>query len=85
MKTHKLKTHVEYYQKVVSGEKDWELRLNDRNFEIGDQLILEEYDNDKKEYTGYSTSRIVTYMLKDAEHFGLMNGYCIMSFLHPNR
>lgn len=83
MKSHKLKTHVEYYKLVVSGEKNWELRLNDRNYEVGDQLILEEYDKDKKEYTGFSTSRIVTYILKDAPHFGLRGGYCIMSFLHP--
>lgn len=48
MKSHKLKTHIEYYKKVISGEKDWGLRLNDRDFEIGDQLILEEYNNDKK-------------------------------------
>jgi len=83
MKSHKIKTEIEYYQKVVSGEKTWELRFNDRNYETGDQLILEEYDKDKKQYTGFSTSRIVTYMLKDAERFGLMKGFCLMSFIHP--
>lgn len=83
MKSHTLKTHIEYYEKVVSGEKPWELRFNDRNFEIGDQLILQEFDPKTEEFTGRSTSRIVEYILKYAPHFGLMQGYCIMSFIHP--
>lgn len=83
MKSHKLKTEIEYYQKVISGEKNFELRLNDRDFREGNQLILQEYDKDKQQYTGFSTSRIVTYILEDAEKFGLINGFCLMSFVKP--
>ena len=32
-KTHKLKTVQPYYNKVISGEKKFEYRKNDRNYE----------------------------------------------------
>lgn len=83
MKSHKLKCEIEYYQKVVSGDKNFELRLNDRDFKQGDQLILEEWDKQNQKYTGLSTSRIVLYMLENAEHFGLQKGFCLMSFIKP--
>lgn len=83
MKSHKLKCEIEYFQKVLSGDKNFELRFNDRNFQEGDQLILEEWDKENQQYTGYSTSRIVLYMLENAEQFGLKKGFCLMSFIKP--
>jgi hypothetical protein len=44
MKTHYLKTWPEYFQAIKSGEKKAELRLNDRDFKVGDELVLQEYD-----------------------------------------
>lgn len=43
MTTHYLKTWPEYFKAIKSGEKKAELRLNDRDFKVGDTLILEEY------------------------------------------
>ena len=41
--THHLKTKPEYFQAVIERKKPFEIRYNDRNFQIGDRVILEEY------------------------------------------
>lgn len=43
MKTHELKTWPQYFSPMVTGAKKFELRKNDRGFQIGDLLILREY------------------------------------------
>lgn len=80
-KTHYLKTYTEYFQKIVSGEKTFDLRKNDRDFRTGDTLaFLETYNLDGKPTatpTGVMTERVVTYVLENVPHFGLADGYCI--------
>jgi len=44
MKTHTLKTLPVYFDAVERGDKTFELRNNDRDFQTGDTLILEEFD-----------------------------------------
>ncbi len=41
--THHLKILPEYFQAVINGEKPFEIRYNDRNFQENDRVILEEY------------------------------------------
>ena len=40
---HRLKIKPEYFQAVINGTKPFEIRYNDRNFQTGDKIILEEY------------------------------------------
>lgn len=79
-KTHHLKTWTRYYYAIVNGTKTFELRKNDRNYQVGDTLVLQEYDENENEYTGRECSVVVTYVLLQATHFGLMDGFCIMGF-----
>ena len=37
---HELKTYSEYFKAVISGEKPFEIRKNDRNFKVGDYIAL---------------------------------------------
>jgi hypothetical protein len=75
--THDLKTLSRYYDRVVSGDKSFELRKNDRDFQVGDELHLIEIDDDGEE-TGAHTVVKVAYILH-GPLYGLMAGYCIMS------
>ena len=60
---HKLKTWPVFFWDVATGGKTFEIRKNDRDFKVGDQLILQEYDPDKKEYTGTEYSVMVDYTI----------------------
>ena len=63
MKIHVLKTWPEYFKEVESGNKNFELRLNDRDFQVGDRLDLMEYDPNSNTYSGNHLHKKVTYIL----------------------
>lgn len=73
MKIHELKTLPKFFKAQVTGNKQFEVRKNDRDFQVGDILILKEWDNG---YTGAEVNVIVTYMLKD--FIGLKDGYVVL-------
>jgi hypothetical protein len=83
-KTHKLKTWLRYFYAIKNGTKTFELRKNDRDFQVGDTLVLQEYDENENEYTGRELSVVVSYVILEAKHFGLMDGFCIMGFSTPS-
>lgn len=74
---HELKTWPEYFKAIEDGRKNFEVRYNDRNFQVGDTLILQEYDPDKKRFTGEWERRIVSYILPGGG-FGIEQGYVIL-------
>lgn len=51
MEVHK-KIWPEFFELIKSGKKNCELRLADFSIAKGDMLVLEEFDPNKKEYTG---------------------------------
>lgn len=75
--THNLKTWPEYFAAMKLGIKKFELRVNDRNFKVGDILRLEEWHPDVGEYTGRSMLVRVTFLIQGA--FGLPDNTCVMS------
>jgi len=77
-KIHELKTWKDYFHEVFMGRKTFEVRKNDRNFQVGDILTLKEWDNEKQEFTGNSLSRRITYILKGGQ-FGIEEGFVVMS------
>jgi len=94
MSVHVLKTWPVYFAAVKRGEKLFEVRRNDRFFQLGDQVDLVEYDP--------APSRLA-YVMPDGRHsnnaaqanrlsflvgpvlqggqFGLDAGYCAFSLL----
>ncbi len=69
MKKIEKKIHPGYFDKVLSGEKKFELRLNDFDIQSGDLLILKEWNPEKKEYTGREIEKKVT----DVSRFDINN------------
>ena len=84
---HDLKTWPEFYKDVETGAKRFELRKNDRDFKVGDTLVLREWDPAKLtvlpaepgDYTGKAVRVKVTYMISGPK-FGLEAGHCILGF-----
>jgi len=80
-KAHELKTIQPYFDQVINNEKGFELRKMDRDYEIGDILILQEYDQYTNTYSGREANRVIGYILEGAVKFGLKKGYGILGFL----
>lgn len=78
-KYHRLKTWPPYFQWMLDGQKTFELRKNDRGFEQGDHLVLEEWLPGEKEYTGRVLVRKVGVVVYGA--WGLEEDTCAMSLL----
>ena len=76
--THELKTWPEFFQLIVDGRKNFELRRDDRLFVEGDILRLREWVPRSEEYTGRVHIRKICYVLRDAPTGGLTPGYCIL-------
>lgn len=76
---HELKTWPVYYNATISGDKPFEIRLNDRGFTVGDRLKLREFDPGNG-YTGRWCRVVVTYVFEANmfASFGLLPGYVVM-------
>ena len=70
---HELKCWPKYFPAIWERRKNFEIRKNDRNFAVGDELHLREWDPATNEYTGARTTRRVTYVTDFPT--GLRDGY----------
>lgn len=77
MKIHHLKSIQPSFDEIISGDKRFELRKNDRDFKAGDVVWFNEYNAIKKAYSGRAVECDIDYVLTD--HAGLMEGYCIFT------
>lgn len=86
MKTHDLKLSIEFCDAVLSGEKTFEVRKNDRGFQTGDLIrfiptdgtFCRSSDGTVKEHAKHEISGHtykITYILNG---WGIKNGYVVM-------
>lgn len=75
---HELKTWPEPFRAVRHKEKKYEIRVNDRDYQVGDVLHLREWDPSLETYSGYGVKAVVTYMTRGGE-WGLPANMCVMS------
>jgi hypothetical protein len=87
---HHLKTWKPWWNEINVGRKTFELRKDDRDFRIGDYLVLKEYDQNVGligQFTGRVLVRRITYILDHKAipgDWGLLNDYVILSFQNFN-
>jgi hypothetical protein len=74
---HDLKCWPIPFDAIMSGEKTFEWRKNDRDYRVGDILILHKYNPELDQYMGPVTKRKITHILK--EGFGIPEGYAVLS------
>jgi hypothetical protein len=81
MTTHELKCWPEPFSAILDGSKRFELRNNDRDFAVGDVLVLREWVPGEPAFghlTGHFARAVVTYILPGGR-FGLPPDLCVMS------
>ena len=89
MVIHHLKTDPEVFLETQMGRKRFEVRYNDRNYQVGDQLVLHctRYTGEEMkagqplEYVGKPVEVFITHILH-GPIYGLAQGWVIMS-IHP--
>ncbi|CAN7470629.1 ASCH/PUA domain-containing protein [Caulobacter sp. LjRoot300] len=79
MTRHELKTWPQYFAAVRSGKKRFEIRRNDREFAVGDVLVLREFDPEQDAYTGQVEERQITFLLSE-EDYGVIHGFVAIGF-----
>ena len=58
------KVWPKFFQKILDGDKTFELRLADFECKPGDILVLREWNPETKKYTGKVIEKKVTYVIK---------------------
>ncbi|MDE2101579.1 MAG: DUF3850 domain-containing protein [Patescibacteria group bacterium] len=92
MTVHYLKTISYYWDAIKRGEKNFEVRLDDRGFQRGDILVLHRMrENDPSTYDmdGYGFGakhkeirKTITYILSGGR-FGIQAGHVVMALADP--
>lgn len=62
MTTHKVKSWAHFFDAIKAGKKLHDLRKLDRDYKVGDILILQRYDNINGEYTGEELEVEIAYI-----------------------
>jgi len=78
MRKHRLKSWPAQYRAVCAGGKTAEFRKEDREIEIGDILVLLEYDSATETFSGQEREVEVTHLVRGPS-FDIPEGYAVLS------
>lgn len=74
--THTLKTLPRYFSRVADGTKNFEIRRNDRVFQAGDKVILQEVT-----FFNSPTGNQITATIGFVTDYEQVDGYVVFSLL----
>jgi len=77
-KIHIVKCWIQFKDDIISGKKKFEVRVNDRDYRVGDILIQQFWDNDLKRYVGGQVEQKIDYVLSGGQ-FGIEPNTVVMS------
>lgn len=83
---HKVKCWPDYYEAIKRGDKNFDVRRDDRGYQRGDTLLLQKYGSGHGYYTDPVRGRFsydeirreITYVLTGGQ-FGIEPGYVVLS------
>jgi hypothetical protein len=87
-KRHALKNWEHLFQPMWDRSKTFDLRLNDRDYQIGDHVTLQEFNIITREHTGRSIQAEITYVTQNDRTpcafspVSLADEYCVISYRH---
>ena len=95
---HSLKCWPNYWEAIACGDKNFEVRRDDRGFQKGDVLLLKKYDPKsgtyELDYSGLKPGhfhglpktirRVITYVLTGGQ-MGIEAGYVVLGLAHGER
>lgn len=67
--THLLKIRKEYFEAILDGRKQFDLRRDDRDYKVGDRIQF---------VVPGSPVFEITYKLENVPQYGLQEGFCIL-------
>lgn len=79
-KIHNVKCWPRYFDAVKRGDKTFEIRKNDRDYQHSDKIILNRYDPELHDYTGEQMEFIIGFIFEGGM-FGLEPDYVCFSLL----
>lgn len=74
---HEIKIHEKYADRIITGEKTFEVRINDRDYQVGDLIRFRQVLTDHGSIPHAITHNVyaITYMLQSIA--GIEPGYCV--------
>ncbi len=81
-KIHELKILPQFLYSVIKGDKTFEVRKNDRDFEVGDIVRLREWNPDTQTYGEFDCECDIIYLLDNPEY--CKEGYVILGITHAD-
>lgn len=80
MKTHTLKCRMQYFVELCEGRKTFEIRKNDRGFQVGDLLeLVAVSDNDKPLSGAFNQPLPLLYKVTYMTDFAQQDGYVVLA------
>lgn len=81
MTEHAIKIKKKYFKAVLSGEKNFEIRKNDRDYQVGDIIHFVPVDDECGMIIPHNPNAYkITYVFHGGE-YGLEEGYCVFGII----
>lgn len=90
MTTHELKCWGSFFDAVADGRKTFEVRFNDRDYQVGDVLCLQRWEPAMEAYSYTAAGSIIeiekaiSYILY-GDQFGLTKGFVVLGLACPSK
>ena len=83
-KVHHVKSWPQYFVRIKEGQRTHDLRRNDRDFQVGDTMVLAEFDPQAQNYTGQTCEVEITSMTSMSQPCAVSSealdpAFCILS------